>query len=429
MPMLEIEIEKKLEQARSQNKTAQSVLRVEVKIPSMDPLGWLEAQPASTKIYWRDRTGDFEVAGVGQVRPAMTKNAPHNKNSRYYGGLRFSNHSEPDPSWRAFGSCQFILPRFEIVQCNAETSLACNLLSTDDTSQMMEEFCQLHFNPKPIVSNIPRLLQRWDNPNRSDWNQKVQNALDAFESHDLEKIVLARKSTFEFESQLDPLQFFERLRTATPDCFHFCFQFHPTLAFIGASPERLFKQEKEKVWSEALAGTRPRGISDEEDQRLGQELLQSQKDRKEHLFVVQGIQQSLQPRCRSLEIDSEPSLVKLAGGQHLLTHLQGILNPRVTPTQLLEALHPTPAVGGYPTKRALEEIQKLEPFDRGWYAGPVGWIGSEAAEFAVGIRSGLVEGNKLSLFSGAGIVQGSTPEGEWEEIEHKISNFIKILDP
>jgi menaquinone-specific isochorismate synthase len=99
----------------------------------------------------------------------------------------------------------------------------------------------------------------------------------------------------------------------------------------------------------------------------------------------------------------------------------------VTDAEVLRALHPTPAVGGYPGVEALEEIRALEPFDRGWYAGPVGWIGADAAEFAVGIRSGLVRGNTLALFSGAGIVAGSAPEGEWAEIEQKIGDFTRMF--
>jgi menaquinone-specific isochorismate synthase len=99
----------------------------------------------------------------------------------------------------------------------------------------------------------------------------------------------------------------------------------------------------------------------------------------------------------------------------------------VTDAEVLLALHPTPAVGGYPRREALEEIRALEPFDRGWYAGPVGWIGAEGSEFAVGIRSGLVRGNSLALFSGAGIVAGSVPEDEWAEIEQKIGGFVRVF--
>jgi menaquinone-specific isochorismate synthase len=102
--------------------------------------------------------------------------------------------------------------------------------------------------------------------------------------------------------------------------------------------------------------------------------------------------------------------MKLARRRHLISKVRGTLREGVTDAEVLQALHPTPAVGGYPRAEALEEILALEPFDRGWYAGPVGWIGADASEFAVGIRSGLVRGNRLVLFSGAGIVAGSVPE-------------------
>ncbi len=420
-----------LKRACSQNKTLKSALRVEMKIPFLDPLAWLQAQSSRTQIYWKDRSSRFEVAGVGQAasyESMIPINEIHtDRNIRYYGGLRFADFSKPDSSWQSFGSSHFILPRFEIVRDHEESLLACNLFPADNLSHIMEEFRQLCFDPKPVIFQMPRLLQRWDNPNQNGWRQKVEKALEAFKPRHLEKIVLARKSTFEFERKLHSLQLFERLRAAAPQCFHFYFQFYPTAAFIGASPERLFRCEGEKVWSEALAGTRPRGDSPETDVQLGEKLLNSNKDRREHQFVVEGIRTSLQSLCQTLEIDSPPSLLKVAGGQHLLTAIRGTLLSNIPSSKILEVLHPTPAVGGYPRKQALEEIEKLESFDRGWYAGPIGWIGSREAEFAVAIRSGLVEGNQLSLFSGAGIISGSTPEGEWEEIEHKMSSFIKIL--
>ena len=120
--------------------------------------------------------------------------------------------------------------------------------------------------------------------------------------------------------------------------------------------------------------------------------------------------------------------MRLAKKQHLRSNVQGTLKADVDDGMLLKRLHPTPAVGGYPTDNALPEIARIEPFNRGWYAAPVGWVGSDSAQFAVGIRSGLVEGNELSLFSGAGIVRGSDPDAEWREVENKIQDFIGILD-
>ena len=134
----------------------------------------------------------------------------------------------------------------------------------------------------------------------------------------------------------------------------------------------------------------------------------------------------LEPLTTDLRADEEPELLKLERKQHLISRISASVLPGVANAQLLQALHPTPAVGGMPRDKALEWIQTLEPFARGWYAAPVGWLGVDACEFAVAIRSGLVAGNEVSVYSGAGIVQGSDPEAEWQEIENKISDFVKV---
>ena len=141
----------------------------------------------------------------------------------------------------------------------------------------------------------------------------------------------------------------------------------------------------------------------------------------------QSIIERLNPLCETLGIDALPSEMTLAQGRHLVSRIEGLLAEGVTTLDILETLHPTPAVGGTPRPDALDAIRRLEPFDRGWYAGPVGWIGPDAAEFAVALRCGLVWPRRLSLFSGAGIVSGSTPEAEWDEIEHKIVSFTQVL--
>ena len=199
------------------------------------------------------------------------------------------------------------------------------------------------------------------------------------------------------------------------------------MAFLGASPERLFRRDGRSVESEAVAGTRPRGVSSADDEGLRDDLLHSAKDRSEHTYVSKGIGEALAPLCEELEIEDGVSEMKLARGRHLRSRVRGTLRDGVTDAALLDALHPTPAVGGHPRDEALERYRDLEPFDRGWYAGPVGWIGAEASEFAVGIRSGLVRGRTLALFSGAGIVAGSVPDEEWAEIEQKIGDFTGMF--
>ena len=179
--------------------------------------------------------------------------------------------------------------------------------------------------------------------------------------------------------------------------------------------------------SEAVAGTRPRGDTEAEDEALRRELLESAKERREHAFVEDAIRSDLEQVCTSVQRPNGTGELALARGRHLHSRLNGTLRPDTTTTDLLKVLHPTPAVGGVPTDDAVAAIRAQEPFDRGWYAGPVGWIGAEAAEFAVGLRAGLVEENQIALFSGAGIVDGSAPQREWEEIEQKIGDFAAIM--
>ena len=218
-----------------------------------------------------------------------------------------------------------------------------------------------------------------------------------------------------------------RLIAATENCYRFCFRLDDQRAFLGATPERLFRRQGQWLQSEIIAGTRPRDDDPVRDDRLALELLGSTKDQLEHDIVRKSVRQRLYGCVQDLRVDQHASVLKLARKQHLVSRVEGRLHDGVSDGQLIERLHPTPAVGGYPTENALGEIDRLESFDRGWYAAPVGWVSQEAAEFAVAIRSGLVVDRRLSVYSGAGIVPGSVPEEEWDEIEHKIGDFLQVL--
>ena len=245
--------------------------------------------------------------------------------------------------------------------------------------------------------------------------------------HALEKIVLARRVEFSFAESFDRFLLFKLLREATPNCFHFYFQVQKDHAFLGAPPERLYRRQGRSIVSEAVAGTGRRDDRNALDIELGHALLLSDKDQREHAFVRRSIERVFRRICTSLKIDKKPSLMNLNMGRHLFSRFQGLLRPSVSDVDILRQLPPTSAVGGHPKKEALETIRQLESFDRGWDAGPIGWMSKDAAEFAVGIRSGLASNQTLALYSGAGIVDGSEPEAEWSEIEQKLGDFIKAL--
>jgi menaquinone-specific isochorismate synthase len=429
------------------------ILRVRIRVEPVSLLQWLAVQRTFPVVYWSDRQKRFEVAGIGAADMVASKHGINyafvcdrlstilntsNENLRYYGGFRFaeSNKDCRDGRWKSFGSYRFILPRLELYREPDQTFLACNVILGDKTSDVTEIFSALEgvaFSTEVIETEPLHVIARYDNPDKKDWAKIVHAVLESIQSGELQKLVLAKRTTFEFSEPLHALNLIEKLKTATPNCYHFWFQFEgsqdDSIAFIGASPERLYYRSGAEIRSEAVAGTRARGHSEGMDQVLEQELIASDKERREHEYVVQGIREAFE-QIRCSVRNNGVSVMKLANLQHLVTRFEGELADGTSDADLLQWLHPTPAVGGYPVDRALAKIRgmtSLEPFDRGWYAGPVGWIGRNEAEFAVGIRSGLVEHNRLHLYAGAGIVRGSTPESEWREIENKVNTFIKVL--
>ncbi|MFB3133619.1 MAG: isochorismate synthase MenF [Rhodothermales bacterium] len=421
------------------------IIRLVLRLDRVDPFRWLQAQDAPARLYWSGREGSVETAAVGQADVCMSPApagfeamrrhlapvlASCDARVRYYGGVRFDPVQPAEAAWSAFGAYRFILPRFELRCHDDGATLICNLVLPNDTTRrdaILAWIDRLALPALGLAGDVPMPIFRKDRPDAEGWRRTIEWALAAFTNTPLDKVVFAREASFGFSEDLDPVALLENLKAGTPDCFHFFFQPEEGVAFVGASPERLFRRQGRLIDSEAVAGTRPRGASASDDARLLEELLRSDKDRREHEYVRISMREELAPLAEEFYLDAEPSEMKLASGRHLVSRVRATLRDGVTSLDVLKALHPTPAVGGYPTTDAIAAIRAQEPFDRGWYAGPVGWIGPGAAEFAVGIRSGLVQPRTLSLYSGAGIVTGSTPEGEWDEIEHKIIDFIKVL--
>jgi menaquinone-specific isochorismate synthase len=419
--------------------------RICIPVSSVPLLRWLDVQPHASKLFWADRSGTSAVAAVGAADRKISDSfsdyrtivesirellSTHDRTTRYYGGFRFLPHSIGETRWHPFGAYQFTLPRFELHQIDDHTTLFCNLLLPVDKgnlSSILEAVDRLCFPTVARTSDLPSPAPRSNIPEGSQWQSNVDHVLDRIRSSSLDKAVLARRTSFDFGTTITGTHLLSRLREHTPACFHFLLQTDASSAFIGASPERLFRREGRRIETEAIAGTRPRGTDNQQDEDLARELSNSAKDYNEHRFVRQFVRDALTPFCESLQEDRELSIMKLATTQHLASRFRGELRQKNVDDKLLKALHPTPAVAGYPTNAALETISVLESFDRGWYAAPVGWIGANAAEFAVAIRCGLIEDHRLHLYAGAGIVEGSDPEAEWNELDQKISDFVRLL--
>lgn len=411
---------------------SKAIVRHELKLKPVDQLNWLAAQDAVIKVFGANQDDSAAIAGIGaaavckgvgainygsvlkQLRSQLCPQYPY---LQWYGGFCFDPQKN-DAAWKTFGSWHFVLPQFELARDKDKMIFACNLIGPINKAKLLATLNALKepTNAQDFHLNHKR---RKDYPTKSTWEKSVQSVLKSIRSGKCEKVVLARKTDFTFDEALNPWAILKTLKKVTPSSYHFAFAFGNTV-FLGASPERLYKRYGRLIFSEALAGTIPSKVAP-------RHLLHSAKDRHEHQVVVNTIAAALKPLCDQLKYENNPQIRTLSNGHHLNTPFEGHLKDGVRDEDVLKSLHPTPAVGGLPQNVALNTIRKEESFGRGWYAGPLGYVGLDWTELVVGIRSGLVRGKQLSVFAGAGIVEGSQPESEWQEIENKISNFIRII--
>jgi isochorismate synthase len=270
-------------------------------------------------------------------------------------------------------------------------------------------------------------LQLQERPTAAAYREAVAEAVARIGRSELRKVVLARTIEVRAGRSLDARLLVHRLRAVDPDAYTFA---APTDdgVIVGASPELLLARDGGQVRSNPLAGSAPRSGDPEEDRANADALLASDKDREEHAIVVEAVAETLGPRCAELRWDPEPVLRETPNVWHLSTRFHGVLRePAPSALELVASLHPTPAIAGAPTGEALALIGELEPFDRGRYAGPVGWVDANGdGEWAIALRCAELRGDRATLYAGAGIVAGSDPAGELDETERK---FRAFLDP
>jgi len=284
-------------------------------------------------------------------------------------------------------------------------------------------------SPAPVGSGHPAL-------DEESWVQAVESAREAIRNGRLDKVVLSLQVLEVSESPFDLRSVVRGLADGYPECFTFTFE-----SLVGASPELLVRREGRSVRSIPLAGSTRRGATGEEDAELARKLLSSRKDRWEHDLAVVTVVESLHPLCRTLRIDPEPTVLRLANVQHLATEVAGELSADpMAPTapmapaaptalEIAGAVHPTAAVCGTPTRKALAFIRELEGVNRGRYAGPVGWVDARGdGEWAIALRCAELSGTAARLFAGAGIVSGSDPVAELEEARLKLRPVRSALN-
>jgi len=261
----------------------------------------------------------------------------------------------------------------------------------------------------------------------ADYRARVAAALRGIAAGDLEKVVLARSVVLQRNGPLAAGALLAGLRRHYPGCTSFAVA-HDDGIFLGATPEHLVRLDGARVETAAVAGSAPRGRNPEDDARLGRELCESKKEQAEHASVVRALRAALESCCDNLDVPEAPQLLRLGEIQHLKTAIHATLRTGDSILELVGRLHPTPAVGGAPREAALAWIERHEDLERGWYAGPVGFVDADGGgEFCVALRSALLRGGEARLFAGAGIVDGSRPEAELQETRLKLRTLLSPL--
>lgn len=256
------------------------------------------------------------------------------------------------------------------------------------------------------------------------WMETVRHATERIAGGDFDKVVLAREIRVTGDAPIPRHGLLARLRRSFPGCFSFAVG-----SLIGASPELLVSRAGDTVRARPMAGTAPRGGDPSADARLAASLLASTKDRAEHQITIDMVWDSLLPFCSYVDSEPEPSVMAVANVQHLASMVEGRLSsPPVSVLELVAALHPTPAVSGWPREPALAYLAGHEGLDRDRYAGAVGWVDATGnGTWAVGIRSAIVEDRTARLFAGVGVVVDSDPEAELAETDAKFQAVLSAI--
>ncbi len=334
-----------------------------------------------------------------------------------------------------FPSANIFLPRWQIAVKNQRCILVTNTII--NASANIPQILQTLWSKiaiiqsleyyAPNIDTLPEKLTKQSVTNAEQFKRSVSSVLKKIHSHHLSKVVLADALDVQSSNNFNLFKSLNNLRQIHPNCYIFSTSNGKGQNFIGASPERLISIHQKQLITDALAGSAPRGKTPAEDAANANSLLNSEKERHEHLLVIDFITQRLSQLGLLPQI-LPPRLRQLSNIQHLWTPINAIVPANVHPLKIIAQLHPTPAVAGAARDVACREIRRYENFERGLYAAPLGWVDAEGnCEFIVGIRSALIDGDRARLYAGAGIVAGSDPEKEFAEVQLKLQALLRAL--
>jgi menaquinone-specific isochorismate synthase len=436
------------------------LLSIVEEIENIDPLAFFHVGHSlysGERFLWKDRDDSMIIASLG-VAYSLKSNSESTRFSYVenewkrlteesviysaerwegtgpllFGGFTFDPLNSKGKEWKDFSHSTFQLPKFMVTKIGDKCYFTINAICSSQgelvsLSSLEKEKQEIFKRLRKNISFVKPELHSSRDVNSVDWKQSVSNVVAQLKKGEMEKVVLARKCEMNFQDDVSTDYVVNNLWVQQPDSFIFSLNIENS-CFIGATPERLVRKSGENILSTCLAGSIARGSSLEEDEKLGLSLLSDQKNRYEHHLVVENIKEALAPYCHGVEMPETPKLMKMKDIQHLYTPVIGKASKDASILEIVERMHPTPALGGVPREKAMETIRKEENMDRGFYAAPIGWLDSYGnGEFAVAIRSGLINKNYAYLYAGCGIVADSEPESEFLETEMKFRPMIRAI--
>jgi salicylate biosynthesis isochorismate synthase len=370
----------------------------------------------------------------GDAILAEPRGLPAGAGPVWLGGFAFDAEGGSSSTWSSLAPGSMVLPQLSLCRSGEVTYLTVNAVvgpgeDPERRAAALEaRLAGLRDAPLPLLDPHPTAhaeIRSVRPP--GDFEAAVAAATERIGAGEMSKVVLAREVVVGAASAHDPAALFGAMREQFPSCFCFCVG-TPEAAFIGASPELLLRRSGASVSTVALAGSTRRSSDPAVDDHLGEQLLRSDKNRREQRIVAERIVRALRPHAVWVEAAAEPEIAKVANIQHLATPVIAQLAEPHSAIELAGMLHPTPAVGGEPWPGAASAINALERLDRGWYAGPVGWMdATEDGEFCVALRSALLRDREAHLFAGVGVVAGSDPAAELAETEVKLGALLPLV--
>jgi len=357
---------------------------------------------------------------------------------RLFGGFSFRDDHQAEGAWAGFPSAHFILPEIELMGGEGRGVLTLRGFLQPGSNpaecraglqEKLREIRETLNGPGPQEEEgVPWIPATRAETDQAAWRTAVDQVLEEVTRGGLSKVVLARVQTVAVEAGLDPVDVALKLWEGNPRAHVFFYEPEAGHALMGAAPETVATVSGGTFRATAVAGSAPRGETDQAKKAFAKTLLKSKKDRREHGMCVEDMVERLTDLSEEVQAEEAPHVLTLSSIQHLETVIEAQLRPGETALSVLEALHPTPAVCGLPRDRALEFIRTEEPFQRGWYAGPVGWFdGDGNGVFVPALRSAVCEGQEWRLFAGAGIVPGSDSSQEWDETRIKFQPILRAL--